>query len=412
MSTTKTKNRFVILLILFINELFVGGIYAWSVFSGPLAKHNGWDYGQVTFAYSLMLLFMAVVGIPGGTLLDRFGPKKLMITSGALWGLGWLLTGYATSIPMLYCSFGIVCGSASGLLYTPGLTTAVRWFPDKKGLASGIIVGGVGLSPLLLAPLANALLTQYDVMTSFKILGISFFVISLATTWYIDSPPPGWGMAPRVEQAPLASAAPRPECTWRQMLGDRRFYAMWFVFLGASVAGLMMISHTSAIGQEVAGITAAQAALMVGIMAVANFGGRMLMGALSDRFGRYAVLAIALGLSAVDMFLLSRSKGFFAFSACLVLLGLCFGGVLAVFPTIVSDAFGLKNMGLNYGIMFTAYGIAAIIGPMSGTYLHAISGGYGVPFMTAGVFSLLSLFTLVFLMRSTAKVCIATEQSA
>jgi OFA family oxalate/formate antiporter-like MFS transporter len=408
---TNNNKRFGILAILVINEFFMGGIYAWSVFSGPLAEHHNWDYGQVTFAYSLMLLFMALIGIPGGKLLDRYGPRKLMMISGALWGLGWLLTGFVSSIPMLYLTFGILCGTASGLFYAPGLTTAVRWFPDRKGLASGIIVGAVGISPLFLAPLADALLTRYDVMMSFKIIGGAFLFISLATTWRIDAPQPGWAPKGYAPHSSLENIGGSAEYNWRQMLKDKRFYLMWVTFLGASVSGLMMIGHASSIGQEVARITASQAALMVGVMAVANFSGRMLLGALSDKFGRYAILTIALGLSTLDMVFLSQANGFPAFSACLVLLGLCYGGALAIFPTVVSEIFGLKNMGLNYGIMFTAYGLAAIIGPMSATYLRSSSGGYGYAFAAAGLFSMAALVILFVLIRVSTKPCLLRSQS-
>ena len=268
MEKKKQKNRWLVLFCICCNTFCFGGVYAWSAFSGELASYMGWDYGQVTLAYSIMLMVIAAMGLVGGVLLQKFGARKLMIVAGIMWGLGWFITGFATNIFMLYISFGILAGCASGFGYNPGVVTAVSWFPDRKGFASGMAVGVCGMASLIVAPLANFLLTKFNVLTAFRLVGGFFLLISVATSWYIDGPEPGW--KPEGYKAP-ASVTGSEGKTWREMLRDPRCYLLWGTLLCASVAGLMLIGHASKIGQEVAGITAAQAALLVGIMAVANF---------------------------------------------------------------------------------------------------------------------------------------------
>lgn len=402
MAVQKQRNRSVILSALFVNAFCCGGVYAWSVFSGSLAEYRNWDYGQVTLAYSLMSLMLSFFGIAGGKILDMFGPKKLMLAASVMWGAGWFLTGCAGQLWQLYLVFGVMTALGSGLAYNPSITTAVRWYPDRKGFASGLITGATGLSSLVVAPLANMLLERYNVSMAFRIVGAAFFVLMFSASLLTDTPEPGW--APegyRAEGKDVLSGAAADK-NWKEMFGDRRFYLIWLAFLGGCVSGLMLIGHASTIGKEIAGINSAQAALLVGIMAVANFLGRMMMGALSDRIGRYQTIMISLASSTVGMVVLSQAKGFAVFVAALILMCVCFGGVLAVFPNIVSENFGLKNMGINYGIVFTAYGIAALIGPMTASAVKNASGSYNMAFIIAGVFAA-SAFVLVFIIHGMAK---------
>lgn len=387
MEGKKIKNRWAVLFCICCNTFCFGGVYAWSAFSGELADFMGWDYGKVTLAYSVMLMTIAVMGLVGGMLLQRFGARRLMIAAGIMWGIGWFLTGRASSLVMLYGCFGIMAGCASGFGYNPGVVTAVSWFPDKKGFASGMAVGICGMASLIVAPLANFLLTKFDVMTAFQIIGGCFLLISVSTSWYIDGPPEGW--KPEGYQ-PAAKAVAGEGKNWREVLKDPRCYLLWATLLCASVAGLMLTGHASKIGQEVAGITAAQAALLVGIMAVANFAGRLVLGTLSDMVGRHQVVIGVMLLCALDMVFLSRVSSFGGFVTAIVLTGVCFGGTLATFSALSSDTFGAKYNGINYSIIFTGYGIASIVGPNVATSIKAGTGSYSGAFIFAAVCSLIA----------------------
>ncbi len=375
------KNRAAVLFSICCNTFCFGSVYAWSAFSGELAAYMGWEYSQVTMAYSIMLVTIAAMGLIGGVLLQRFGAKKLIQLAGIMWGLGWFLTGFSTGIPMLYLTFGILAGCASGFGYTPGVVTAVGWYPDKKGFASGMAVGVCGMASLVIAPLANFLLNVFNVMTAFKITGVLFLVLMLSTSWYIDNPP-----AVRVP----SSQGITEGMTWREVLKDPRCYLLWMVLMGASVAGLMITGHASRIGQEVAGITASQAAFLVGIMAAANFIGRLVLGSLSDTIGRHQIVIGSMVVCAADMVILSRVQSFIPFALAIVVAGMCFGGVLATFSAISSDTFGAKYNGINYSIIFTGYGIAAVIGPTAAMKIRTASGSYSGAFLFAGICSVLA----------------------
>lgn len=401
MAVIKSKNRYVILSGLFIIAFCCGGMYAWSVFSGSLAEYRGWDYSKVTLAYSLMSLMLSLFGIMGGRLLDRFGPKKMMLAASVLWGGGWFLTGCVIQIWQLYIVFGFMTALGSGLAYNPSLTTVVRWFPDKKGLVSGLITGGCGVASLIVAPFANMLLEYFNVSAAFKIVGVVFFVLMFVSALLVTAPDPDW--KPAGIQVPSGENVFVKAVDWRGMLKDKRFYIMWLAFLGGCVSGLMLIGHASRIGQEVAGIDASQAALLVGIMAVANFVGRILMGVLSDKLGRYQTLMLALVFSALDMIVLSQSSDFVLFVSALVLLCFCYGGVLAIFPNIVGDTFGLATMGVNYAIIFTAYGVAALVGPMTASAIYAGTGSYTMAFIIAGVFAVMAFILVSILYFSSQK---------
>ncbi len=398
----KGGNRKVILTALFFNAFCCGGMYAWSVFSGALSEYRQWDYGQVTLAYSVMSLLLSVFGIPGGKLLDAVGPKKMMITASFLWGGGWFLTGCVTEIWQLYLAFGIITAFGSGLAYNPSITTAVRWYPDKKGFASGLITGATGGASLIIAPLANMLLERYNVSTAFRIIGIFFLTIMLIASLFVEAPKSDW--KPEGYQAPeITKRSGNSDKNWKEMICDRRFYLIWFAFLGGCVSGLMLIGHAATIGKEVAGISGSQAAMLVGIMAVANFLGRILMGSLSDKIGCYQTILISLAVSAVDMIILSQAKGFMIFIITLIMLCVCFGGVMSVLPNITSENFGMKYMGINNGIMFTAYGIAAVIGPMMASAVKASSGSYNLAFVVSGIFAAAAFILLLMLYRISRK---------
>lgn len=387
MEKRREKNRGLMLFCICCNTFCFGGLYAWSAFSSDLAAYMNWDYSKVTFAYSLQLMVLAVMGLVGGMLLQKLGARRLMITAGIMWGLGWILTGFANSILMLYLSFGILTGCASSFGYNPGTITAVSWFPDKKGFAAGMAVGVCGVASLIVAPLANFLLTKFNVMTAFRVIGGLFLVISLATTWYIDNPPAGW--KPKGYE-PSASAAVSEGKTWREMLRDPRCYLLWATLLCASVSGLMLIGHASKIGQEVAGTTSAQAAMLVGIMAVANFCGRLVLGSLSDVLGRYRIVVGTMIVAAADMVFLSRVSSYIGFVIAIVVVSICFSGTLATFSALSSDVFGAKYNGINYSIIFTGYGMAGVVGPHVATAIRSATGSFSGAFLFAAACSILA----------------------
>ena len=188
----KEKNRWVILAALVINNICLGATYVWSIFNTPLMEANGWQLSQVSLAYSLLLLVTFFANPISGQLQNKVGPQKLMLVALVFWGGGWFLTGFATSLPQLYLFFSLVVGIGTGFGYNTVVSTIPRWFPDRKGLANGLVIGASGLSPLPFAPIGYFLLDRFGVQNSFKGLGIIFLVLMAATFWLITAPPQGW----------------------------------------------------------------------------------------------------------------------------------------------------------------------------------------------------------------------------
>ncbi|KUO71551.1 MAG: hypothetical protein APF81_11295 [Desulfosporosinus sp. BRH_c37] len=396
--------RWFILVQLFISVGCTGGVYAWSVFSKPLMKLHGWTGPEVTLAYSCILVCVALVGIVGGRFLDRFGPKYLMLGAGILFGSGWFLVGYADTLLKLYLFFGVIGGIGDGLLYQTSVTTATRWFPERKGLAAGIVVGAAGLAPVVIAPLANWVLTNYGVLNAFKFFGVLFLIIRVAGFWIVIDPPVGWkpeGYVPPAVTATTISTG--LDYGPKEMMKDKRFYMLWFTYLCGCVSGLLLISQASGLAQELAHLTAAQAAALgVGVLAICNFVGRSGMGFLSDKIGRFKTLSIIFITTAVMMLLFRQAHSYGTYVPVLAITGVCFGGLLATFPSITGEMFGMRRMGSNYGIMFTAYGTAAIVGPMVGAWCKQLTGNYNLAFVFSACLALIA-FILIFTLNNMEK---------
>ena len=392
----KTRNRGLILAAAAITGSCSGAIYMWSIFNTPLIDAYGWTPSEVALPYSLFLLMECLTGFAAGKLQEKVKPQYLVLISGIGFALGWFLSGYATTLPMLYLAFGLIAGGSDGIFYNTTVATAVRWFPDKRGFANGICVSGMGLAPLIYAPLGNFLIESYGISVSFKICGLIFLCLFAAFSLFIDAPEPGWepeGWVPTEAQKTFN----RNDMSTGQMLRQPLFWIVWFSFAMAATSGLMMMGHASSIGQQLAQLTATQGALMVGIVAVASCFGRLILGWLSDRIGRYNMLLIILVVTAADMlFFFSRATDFTLFMVALCIIGFFFGGVMVIMPALCADLFGPRNLGMNYAALYSGYTLASFIGPMLAATVVEHTGTYGLAFTVAGLLSIVGLaFVLI-----------------
>lgn len=386
-------NRLVVLIALLSVTICCGGIYAWSVFSPELAAFRHWDYAAVTFAFSILAVMECIYGTFVGVLLDKWGPRVMVYVTAVFWGLGWIFTGLSTEIWILYLAFGFYAGLGSASGYNPMLTTAVRWYPDKKGLVSGIITGGIGLSSLFIAPFARMLLSRFNVSVAFIIIGALFFVIICIAGIFVKTPPRSGLEGKATGQTDFM------DLPWQKLLRSKRFYCMWLFLICSSIPGLMLIGNASIIGQEAYRLSAQNAAYLVSLMAVSNFTGRIVMGILSDKIGPYISLILAMGMCFIGSLILNLldSLLFFVISVAIVMVS--FGAIFSVLPTVASQNFGLKNLGANYGIIFTAYGVAAIVGPMTVALARKISGDFGTAFLMSGAFAIVALVLVVIMQK-------------
>ncbi|MGE5592005.1 MAG: OFA family MFS transporter [Bacillota bacterium] len=377
MAESRVPNRWFIVLAGIVIQLALGTVYAFSVFRNPLMAKFGWTVTQTTNAFTITLVFFTVAMIFAGRWQDRVGPRLVATVGGVLLGAGTLLASQTSSLMMLYLSYGVLGGLGIGFAYVTPIATIVKWFPDMRGLMTGLAVFGFGAGSLIFAPLAAKLIVAYGVLTTFAILGVIFLVAVTGSAQALQNPPAGWRPAGWNPPAPKPGAVVKSDYAPTEMLSTLPFWMLWVMYLFGAAAGLMVISQASPMGQEVAKLSKEAAAAAVGLLAIFNGAGRIGWGWVSDRLGRvYTLVAMFLVLAA-DMFLvLPRAASYGTFVIGIALAAFAFGGYLALLPALTADYFGTKNYGLNYGWMFTAYGAASIFGPGVIARVKEATGNY------------------------------------
>lgn len=369
-------------------NLALGVLYAWSVFAKqmtePVAAGGlGLTKTEASLPYMLAIGVFALMMVPAGRMQDKFGPRKVAMAGAVLTGLG-LLVSSLVQPGMLWpvlVGFGLMAGAGFGLGYAAATPAAIKWFPpEKKGLVTGLVVSGFGLAPVYIAPLARHLLEDYGVSGAFRILGAAFTVIALALGSRIVNPPVALVPAPA---AGGASAHTDSAPDWRTMLRTRAFYLLYIEYTFAALAGLMIIGHLARIIAVQTGGVVQTGFLFVASMAVFNALGRLMAGMLSDKLGRLRTLMfVCLSQAAVMLAFpgLDGMAGFFAGSA---VVGFSYGACLALFPATVADYWGSKNFGLNYGLLFTAWGLGGVFGPLLAGRIADATGGYTLAYYIA-----------------------------
>lgn len=335
---------------------------AFSVFAKPLQVVTNGSASQVMFTLTIYQFFMALFGIISGRIVDKIGPRMVVYVGGFVFGLGWCLTAFSTSIPTLYLYCGVIAGMGNGLLYNPSLNTALRWFPEKRGLMSGILLTAASLGPLILAK-AGAILSEIFGTYGFIYIGATFLIIIWAVAWKMDVPAKDWlpqGFTPKTV---TLGKMEQKNYTASEMLKTPLFWCLFILFSIACTAGIMMIGSLSPIAQKQLNMTPIVAANMVAVNLIANICGRLLVGRLCDKLGELKTLMGILLLTIISLFGLMNATSVFMFVPFLIILGASFGGVLVVFPPLTSKCFGMQHFGFNYGIMFFAYAAGALLGP-------------------------------------------------
>ncbi len=370
-------------------QLCLGAIYAWSVFVTPLMEDFGWSKTEVSITFTLVLVFYAVGMLVGGRWQDAAGPRTVVTAGGILLGLGYILASRANSLLWLYLTYGVLGGIGVGLGYAGPLAACVKWFPDKRGLAAGLAVAGFGAGALVFAPVATRIIVIAGWRQAVLVLGLVFLVIVLLGARLLSDPPQDWnpGGAARGKRRAMPVVQ---NFDWPQMVRLRQFWILWAIFGLSTSAGLLVIGHLAAYLSE-SGFLPSAAAFAVGVMAVLNGGGRILWGYVSDWIGRLQALRVSILLMGGAMLVFPNIGHSTILLMVAGLVGLCFGGILSIYPSMTADFFGTAHVGSNYGILFTAYGVAGIAGPGIGAAVHDAYGSYRPAFLIFGVVCALAL---------------------
>jgi MFS transporter, OFA family, oxalate/formate antiporter len=346
-------------------QMALGAVYAWSVFRTPLVKAFHWSISQVTLTFTISIFVLGVTAFFGGLWLNRSGPRVVAMTAGFLYGLGVFLASFsANNLTWLYISYGLIGGTGLGFGYIVPVAVLLKWFPDKRGLITGIAVGGFGAGALVTAPVATRLIQSVGVLRTFAYLGIAYFIVVIITGWFMQNPPAGYkpeGWSPSAKQS--ANRAAR-DYTLGESLATWQWWALWLALFLNTSAGISVISQESPMFQEIAKVTTAVAAGMVGIAALGNGVGRVFWAWVSDGITRRWTFVIMYLLQVALFWLMPTVHATAMLTALTFVILMCYGGGFGTMPAFAADYFGAKNIGPIYGLMLTAWGFASAFGPI------------------------------------------------
>jgi OFA family oxalate/formate antiporter-like MFS transporter len=344
----------------FLMQVSLGAVYAWSVFRAPLMKQFHWTISEVTLTFTICVFMVGVAAFFGGLWQNAAGPRTVALTGGFLYGLGVVLASFsANKLWWLYLSYGLIGGVGLGFAYIVPISVLVKWFPDRRGLITGVAVAGFGAGALITAPVATRLIQSVGVLATFGYLGIAYLIVTMATGWFMVNPPDGWqpeGWSPSALQNAQRATG---NYTFGAALRTWQWWALWLLLFLNATAGISLISQESPIFQEVAKVTAIIAAGMVGMVGIVSIGnavGRIFWASVSDAITRRWTFVVMFAIQVVLFWLLPGMTSMPAFAA---------------------DYFGSKNVGPIYGLMLTAWGFASAFGPLLIANLRQATGSYG-----------------------------------
>jgi OFA family oxalate/formate antiporter-like MFS transporter len=376
-------------------NMALGMFYGMSVFMLPLEKEFGWTRAQTSWATTIGLAMIALWYAVAGFIQDRRGPRIVATIGGTLFALGFFLASFTTSLPWFYLTAGLIAGIGSGFGYVVPTSVGSKWFPDKRGLVVGLMVGGYGAGSGVFGPLALSLIDRGGWRSTFQILSLVFFAMTMAGAYLLRNPPPGYvppGWDPSKTRGVTRAGA---DVQASAMLRTPTFWALWVAYCLGTTAGTMVISQLIPFARN-AGHTAAVAAFALTVGAIGSASGRVLSGWMSDYAGRLNTLKVMLLVSACAMpMLFLLRENVVLFYLLLALVYYCYGTQLSVYASTSADFYGTKNVGFNYGLLLLAWGVAAIFGPFLGGRVFVATGEYRYAFFVAAGLSLVALATLL-----------------
>jgi MFS transporter, OFA family, oxalate/formate antiporter len=378
---TSTDRRWLIVVGTIIVQMGLGTIYTWSLFNQPLVDLFGWKLNSVAFTFSITSLALALATLFAGKLQDRWGIRRLITCAGIVLGAGLMISSQVSSLWMLYILAGVVVGAADGTAYITSLSNLIKWFPERKGLISGISVGAYGTGSLLFKFINGSLIQSVGVSQAFLYWGLIVMILVIGGSFLIRE-------ARVSNETKSLNGKIQKDFTVKEMLKTKEAYLLFVIFFTACMSGLFLIGIVKDIGVKMAGLDIATASNAVALVAIFNTSGRIILGALSDKVGRLKVVSGALLVTTAAVTVLSFFQlNYGLFFACVAAIAFCFGGNITIFPAIVADFFGLKNQSKNYGIIYQGFGIGAI----SGSFIAASLGGFIPTFKLIAVLSIVSV---------------------
>lgn len=378
------KDRRLIALAAVAIHLSIGSIYAYSIYQIPLNETQGWATSQVTLAFSIAVAVLGITAAFLGTYVEEYGPRLAGLAAAVLYGLGMVGAGLSVqlgSLPLFLATFGVVGGMGIGLGYISPIGTLLEWFPDRRGMATGLAVMGFGAGALLTGPLGSYLIQTFSVAAAFYGLGALYFVLMTLGASYLAKPADGWlpdGMEDEEGAHEKAkSALPGIDTlTAAEARTSVRFWMVWLIIFINVSAGIMLLAFASPMLQQIGGATATTAAFITGYIGIFNGGGRIFWSSLSDYVGRTTTYGAFMIIQIGAFLLMPQLAGVWILAGAMFLVITCYGGGFACLPAYLSDLFGTKEVSAIHGYALTAWGAAGVAGPQLASVILETTGGY------------------------------------
>lgn len=379
MTEKSLPNRWFIAAAAVVMQICLGAVYGWSVFVKPLVATEHWTLTQVSLNFTIALAVLGLGTIVGGLWQDRVGPRMVATVAGVLYGLGYVVASFGVgnhSLPVLYLGYGAIGGFGMGMGYICPVATVAKWFPDLRGLMTGVAVAGYGAGALIMSPIAAKYIVVRGIPFTFLWMGIIYGVLVILTAQPYCNPPEGWRPAGWQPTSGVSKSATKETFTVGEAMRTWQFWLLWVMLFLNTSAGIMIISQASPMAQQIVGLTAIAAAGIVGIISIFNAVGRVFWAWVSDMLGRAPVYFLLFAIQAVIFFLLPHLTTKAAFASAVALVGLCYGGGFGTMPSFTADFFGAKYMGGIYGWILLAWGAAAIPSPLLIARVRQTTGQY------------------------------------
>ena len=398
-SGTKTVNRWLLVAGALLLQLAIGGVYAWSVFGGALENAESWSLSKVqaSLPFTVTIGMIFIGSYVGGRLQDKRGPRIVALLGGVIYSVGILMASFTNGEDdywLLILGYGVISGFGLGFAYIVPIAMLQKWFPDKKGLITGLAVGGFGFGAVLTSPVAQWLIDRSpeDPTSAFLPLGVAYLVMALVGASLFRNPPAGYtvpGFAPASSTGSEGDAG--ADYTQGEALRTPQWYLLTAILTLSVSAGISLISQAKLSATDIAGYSVGGAAALVGVLAIFNGAGRIFWAAISDRIGRMRTFAAILVLQGACLILLPHAGSAVLFGVLAAVIYLCYGGTFGTMPATAGDFFGLKNAGAIYGLMLIGWSLGGILGPVLASALIGEEKAYTLAYTTIGIIALASV---------------------
>lgn len=399
------KNRWLIALSAVGIHICIGSVYAWSVLTKPIMEQMGFSLQETTWTFSLAILFLGLSAGFMGTFVEKYGPRISGFTSTAFFGIGMFGTAlalYLHSLPLLYICYGVIGGIGLGIGYITPVSTLVKYFPEKRGFATGLAIMGFGFASLIAGPLMQMLTVSFGLVTNFLILGCVYVIIMSASSAYLAPPMQTVNILDTVKSA-AAKPAVR-QYTVGEAMKDWKFYALWWVFFTNITCGIGLLAVASPMAQEVVNMSPLAAASMVGVIGMINGFGRIAWSTVSDYLGRRNTYVLFFFIEIFAFYALANTTDAFYFQLLVLIIVSCYGGGFSCMPAYLSDLFGTKQLSAIHGRILTAWGMAGIAGPLLLSFIRETTQSYALClYVFAGMFIVSLIIAIILKVKTTRK---------